>query len=146
MRVDLRRAAAGMTLAATVVGFTYGATAVTCLRAFGRGVRGPRAQAQGRPAVTIMKPVSGLDAELEENLRSFCVQDYPDFEIVFGVHDAADPALPVIRRVAMETPERTAVVVGDGVARGRNPKMANVAPMLAHAHGEIYVISDSDMP
>ncbi|HEY6236576.1 MAG TPA: bacteriohopanetetrol glucosamine biosynthesis glycosyltransferase HpnI, partial [Candidatus Elarobacter sp.] len=123
----------------------YAAAAIDRLRAFARRSRNQGAKPQRQPAVTIMKPVSGIDAELEANLRSFCEQDYPDFEVVFGVHHAGDPALDVIRGVAAETPRRTAVVVGDGVLRCRNPKMANVAPMLAHAHGEIFVISDSDM-
>jgi ceramide glucosyltransferase len=108
-------------------------------------MREKRAQPVWRPAVTVMKPVHGIEAGLEENLRSFCVQDYPDFHVVFGVHQADDPALGVIRRVAATAPERTTVVVGDGVAHCRNPKMANVAPMLAHARGDIFVISDSDM-
>lgn len=145
MRTEPRDVAAALTLAAAVVGMVYAVAAIDRLCAFGRRSREPHATPQRRPAVTIMKPVSGIDAELEENLRSFCVQDYPDFEVVFGVHHAADPALDVLRRVAAEFPQRTAVVVGDGVVRCRNPKMANVAPMPAHAHGEIFVISDSDM-
>jgi ceramide glucosyltransferase len=123
----------------------YAVAALDRLRAFRRELHQPRAKPECRPAVTIMKPVSGLEAQLEENLRSFCVQDYSDFEVVFGVRDAADRGLGVTHRVAAEVPERTAVVVGDGVARCRNPKMANVAPMIALARGEIFVISDSDM-
>ena len=144
VRADARGFAAGLTLAATVVGLVYAVAAIDRLRAFGRRPREPGAKLQ-RPAVTIMKPVTGIDADLEANLHSFCNQDYPDFEVVFGVHHAADPALDVIRRVAAQTPARTAIAVGDGTLRCRNPKMANVAPMLAHAHGEIFVISDSDM-
>ncbi len=145
MRVDARAVAARLTLAATIGALLYGAVAVHRVRAFGRRLREYRARPARRPAVTIMKPVRGIDAGLEENLRSFCAQDYPDFHVVFGVHQAGDPALDLIRRVAAAAPGRTTVVVGDGLARCRNPKMANVAPMVAHAHGEIYVISDSDM-
>ena len=61
------------------------------------------------------------------------------------MHDHDDRALETIRGVAAAVPERASVVVGDGVARFRNPKMANVAPMVARARGEILVISDSDM-
>jgi ceramide glucosyltransferase len=145
VRTDARGVAAGLTFAATVAGLVYAVAAIDRLRAFARRSRNRGAKPRRQPAVTIMKPVSGLDADLEANLRSFCEQDYPDFEVVFGVHHAGDPALDVIRGVAAETPRRSAVVVGDGVLRCRNPKMANVAPMLAHAHGEIFVISDSDM-
>nr|MDQ6944236.1 bacteriohopanetetrol glucosamine biosynthesis glycosyltransferase HpnI [Candidatus Eremiobacteraeota bacterium] len=145
MRIDARDVAARLTFAATIGALLYGAVSVHRVRAFGRRVREDRAQPAWRPAVTIMKPVRGVDTGLEENLRSFCNQEYPDFHVVFGVHQADDPALDVIQRVAAAAPERTTVVVGDGLARCRNPKMANVAPMVAHAHGDIYVIADSDM-
>lgn len=145
MRADPRGVAAKLTLGAALVGIAYGVTAVDRVRAFGRRRREKPSARARRPHVSIIKPVRGIDADLEENLRSFCVQDYPAYDVVFGVHDANDPATEIIRRVAAGAPERTTVVVGDGVARFRNPKMANVDPMLAHAHGEILVISDSDM-
>ena len=145
MRAELRGVAEKLTLAAALVGIAYGITALVRVRAFGRRLRETPPAADRHPAVSILKPVRGIEPELEENLRSFCAQDYPAYDVVFGVHRADDPALPIIRRVAAAAPDRTTVVVGDGVARFRNPKMANVAPMLAHARGEILVISDSDM-
>lgn len=51
------------------------------------------------PAISILKPVHGLDFALEEALRSFALQDYPEFELLFAVQDAEDPALPVVQRV-----------------------------------------------
>ena len=66
-----------------------------------RWKRGARAQAQAAaatpesslPAVTIFKPVHGMEAQLEENLESFFQQDYPDFEIVLGAREASDAGL-----------------------------------------------------
>ena len=75
-----------------------------------------------RPPVTILKPVRGVEPRLAENLRSFCAQDYPEFEVVFGVLDPADPALTSSRRVAAEHPGRATVVSGDGVARAPQPE------------------------
>src|ERR1700676_4114615 len=52
-----------------------------------------------RPALTILKPLCGAAPELLDCLRSFCRQDHPGLQIVFGVADAADPALPIVRRI-----------------------------------------------
>ena len=107
--------------------------------------RSPAAKHAARPAVTIFKPAHGDEPRLEANLASFCAQDYPHFDVVFGVLDPADPALAVMRRVAARYPGRASVVSGDGVARYRNPKMATLQPMIASARGDILVIADSDM-
>jgi ceramide glucosyltransferase len=166
MRAGLRGIVEKIALGATVVSLCYTGFAIARLRAFERRVRERRQAAHSadavaehaaadtavraagdseRPAVSVLKPVHGLEPGLDANLRSFCAQDYPAYDVVFGVHRADDPALEVIRAVAAAFPDRTTVAVGDGVARYRNPKIANLAGMLAHARGEILVIADSDM-
>jgi ceramide glucosyltransferase len=144
MRVSVRGAAAGVAMGASLASLGYAGFALNRLRAFERRVR-ERPQPRGRPAVTILKPVAGLEPGLEENLRSFCAQDYPQFEVVLGVLDPGDPALETLRRVAGDFAGRTTVVVGDGVTRFANPKVATLGPMVEHAHNEILVIADSDM-
>jgi len=144
MRADARALAEKLTLAAALAGIGYAAFALTRVHAFARTRRAPLRPAR-RPPITVLKPVRGLEPRLEENLRSFCAQDYPDYHVVLGVSSANDLALPLLRRLAAESPERVEVVAGDGTARFRNPKIANLAPMLACARGEILVIADSDM-
>ncbi|HKF58465.1 MAG TPA: ceramide glucosyltransferase, partial [Blastocatellia bacterium] len=65
------------------------------------------------PAISILKPLSGLDDGLAENLRSFFDQDYPDFEIIFAIRGADDPAAEVARAAMAEfhsVPSRLLVV------------------------------------
>lgn len=142
MRADLRGAAACVVLGATLGGIGFLSFALARLRAFGR-LPAPRSAL--RPPVTLLKPVHGLEFELEENLRTFCAQDYPEYQVVLGVLAPDDAALPVLRRLAAEFGERVTVAVGDGVARHRNPKIATLAPMLPHARHELLVVADSDM-
>jgi ceramide glucosyltransferase len=142
VRADARDVAAAVALSATLASIAYAAFAISRLRAFARA---PKARSTRRPAITVLKPVRGVEPRLAENLRSFCAQDYAEFEVVFGVLDPADPALPIIQTVAAEYPRRTTVVAGNGVAEHRNPKIATLAPMLPHAKHDLLVISDSDM-
>ncbi|MDQ6942662.1 MAG: bacteriohopanetetrol glucosamine biosynthesis glycosyltransferase HpnI, partial [Candidatus Eremiobacteraeota bacterium] len=134
--------AAAVALTATLASIAYTVLAISRLRAFARP---PAARSVRRPGITILKPVRGVEPLLAENLRSFCAQAYPEFQVVFGVLDPGDPALEIIRAVAAEHADRTTVVAGNGVAEHRNPKISTLAPMLAHAKYGILAISDSDM-
>ena len=102
-------------------------------------------QGEGCLAVTILKPIHGLEVELFENLSSFCDQDYPQYQVIFGVQQRDDPAIDVIRRVIAHFPERDlALVIGEGTVRG-NPKVANLANMLARVKYDLLCIADADM-
>ena len=97
------------------------------------------------PPVTVLKPVCGLEKHQRENLRSACVQDYPEFQVVFSVQDANDPALPILYELQKEFgPERVTVAVEDFRA-GTNGKINNMAGGLRHARYDALVISDSDV-
>jgi ceramide glucosyltransferase len=97
-------------------------------------------------AVSILKPLHGLDPELLDNLASFCRQDYPGpVQIVFGVSDANDPAIAVIERLRAEFPERDIELVIDPTASASNPKVANLINMSGRIRHGIVVVADSDI-
>jgi ceramide glucosyltransferase len=97
------------------------------------------------PALTILKPLAGLEPELEENLRTFCDQEYPRFQVIFCAQNAEDPALDVARRIRASMPRCEIAVVAGGGAHVVNPKIENLLAALPSATGEILVVADSDM-
>ena len=97
------------------------------------------------PPVTILRPLCGQEPLLEEALESCFLQSYPDFQIVFGVHSAADPALEVVEAMRRRYPEREVSVVVDSRTYGPNRKVSNLINMLPAARHDVLVISDSDL-
>ena len=98
------------------------------------------------PAVTILRPMKGLDPEADQNLRSLCEQDYAGaVRIILGADSAADPAVAAAERLKAEWPARDIVIVADGTLHGSNRKLGNLINMAGQARGEILVISDSDV-
>lgn len=96
--------------------------------------------------VSILKPVKGLEEDLEGNLRTFFVQDYPAaFEIVFASGDPNEPAFEVARRVAAEHPHvPVRFVVGDPRI-GLNPKVNNLELAMSHAQHDLVLQSDANV-
>lgn len=98
-----------------------------------------------QPPVTILKPVKGCDAEAYENFASFCRQDYPEFQLVFALAAADDPAVPVIRRLQADYPGVAVELVIDGTIHGANAKVGNLINSWPHARHDIIIIVDSDV-
>ncbi len=96
------------------------------------------------PPVTILKPVCGLEKNQKVNLRSACLQDYPKFQVVFSVQNSDDPAIPVLKEIQQEYPERVSVAI-ESRKVGLNGKINNLLGALPHALHDILVISDSDI-
>jgi ceramide glucosyltransferase len=97
------------------------------------------------PPVTLLKPLHGLEPELERNLESFFVQDYPDFEIIFGARDGNDPALTIVRKLHQRHPKVKAKIVISGNPDKPNAKICSLDKMDAAASNVYLVISDSDV-
>ena len=98
-----------------------------------------------RPPVTVLKPLHGAEPLLLEALATLCRQDYPDWQIVFGVQDAADPALTTVRQLQDRFPDVDIAVVMDPTMHGENRKVGNLINMLPSARHDILVIADSDV-
>lgn len=95
---------------------------------------------------TVLKPLCGADADLEASLETFFMQDHPDYQIVFGVERADDPALAVVERLVARHPSRSCrIVVTAAAARGHNPKVRNLRAMLGAADHDLVVVSDSNV-
>src|SRR5262249_26472485 len=77
------------------------------------------------PPVTIFKPVRGADAEAYENFASFLRQDYPEYQIIFGLREESDPAIPIIRRLIADFPGRDIELVVSSDELGRNAKVSH---------------------
>lgn len=138
-----------LTLAKILSGMGFVASIAYLLFAIVRVVRyrpRPIPASTARPSITLAKPICGLEAELEENLRSCFVQDYPRYEIVFGVRDPDDPALPVVRKVMAEFPGIDAtLLVTSGEVAGTNRKVATLVTICRRAKYGIIVVADSDI-
>lgn len=107
--------------------------------------RSPEAGAPSfAPPVSILVPVKGLDYQAFENFASFCRQDYPHFEVLFGVADPADPVIPLVSRLQREFPQREIHLVIDPPI-GSNRKASLLHSLSNQARHEILVASDSDM-
>jgi ceramide glucosyltransferase len=105
----------------------------------------PRPAHAGRRPVSVLKPLYGAEPRLYENLRSFCVQDYADYQLIFGVREASDPAVAVVQRLQHEFPARDIVLVVDGRLHGSNYKVSNLINIAARARHEWLVLADSDI-
>lgn len=97
------------------------------------------------PAVTLMKPVHGAEPKLYENLESFFLQDYPDFEIVFGARDFDNPALQTVRQLRAKYPHVRSSVVISGEPQWHNAKVFSLDKMIDSTRNSHFIITDSDI-
>lgn len=97
------------------------------------------------PPVSVMKPLCGIDPDLEGNLESFFHLDYPSYELIFGVQGEDDPAIEVVHRLQKRYPKVRSRLVVHNSRRGMNPKVRNLRAMLPATHHDVMLISDSNV-
>ena len=114
-------------------------------KAAGEGARSTQQPAPFTPAVSILKPLRGTDPEMYESFRSHCLQDYPAYEIIFGVSEADDPGAQLVERLQAEFKSVHIRLVLCMKDLGANTKVSNLAQMLPEAQYEHIVVNDSDI-
>lgn len=99
----------------------------------------------GRPTVSLLRPVCGLDSHDAETLTSSFLQDYPGYEILFCAARADDAALPLLRRLISENPQIPArILIGD-TGHSANPKLDNVWKGWTAARSDWICIADANL-
>jgi len=101
--------------------------------------------AQALPPVSILKPLKGTDPDIYESFRSHCLQDYPEYEIIFGVSDPADPAVASVQQLQREFPDHAIRLVVSPNQLGANVKVSNLEQMLSAARYQHLLVNDSDI-
>jgi len=139
-----------MTISALAAGVAGGGLA---LHVFSAAIAAVRCRRGGRPLaapadappVAIVQPLCGVEAFSKETLASIFALDYPDYEVVFCVADAADPIAPIARRAMAAHPEvPSRLLIGDDRVSA-NPKLNNVVKGWKAARRDWIVIADSNV-
>ena len=126
----------------TIVSAIYWLSAMVVTSRFGRR----RFRCRGfYPPVTVLKPLCGADRYLYDNLRSFCEQDYPKYQVIFGVREQDDPAVQVVNRLIQEFPHLDLTLVVSDRRIGTNLKVSNLSNLCRQAKYNTLVLADSDM-
>lgn len=97
------------------------------------------------PPISILKPLKGIDPEIYESFRSHCLQDYPEYEIIFGVNDPADPTVATVERLKREFPERSIQLKVCPNILGPNVKVSNLEQMVQKSRYPYLIVNDSDI-
>ena len=142
--LSLREMTAAVAGLGGVAGCGYYALCLWSARDFLRSVKRQKS-APFTPPVSILKPLKGTDPEIYESFRSHCLQDYPEYELIFGVSDPDDPAVELVRRLQQEFPQRPIQLVVCPKVLGTNMKVSNLVQMLPYAHFDHLIINDSDI-
>jgi ceramide glucosyltransferase len=115
---------------------------LAAFRFFGRN---PQTHVDYTPPVSLLKPVRGVDSGSYENFTSFCKQDYPEYEILFAVNDDSDPALPLIRQIMAEFPQKRIRLFINAKDLGANRKVNKLAMLTREAEYDVLVLTDGDV-
>jgi len=97
------------------------------------------------PPVSVLKPVRGVDFGSRDNFASFCRQAYPEYEILFAVNEESDAAVPLVRQLIAEFPERPIRLLIGAVQIGANRKVNKLVRLVREASHDVLVLTDGDV-
>ena len=121
----------------------YSVISLVCARRF---FSAAKPETSSFPAITILKPVKGMDAGSYANFASFCQQDYPgSVQILFALASPDDPAIPVIRQLMDDYPDRDISLVVNPAIHGPNYKVSNLINAFPQSKHDIIIVCDSDI-
>jgi ceramide glucosyltransferase len=142
MSVGFRNLLSGGAAAVTLAGCAY------CVISIWAGLRFRRAKptrSLSHPPVSFLKPLKGTDPGMYDALRSHCLLEYPEYEILLGVTDPNDPAITVAQNLMEEFPQSRIRLVHCTERLGVNGKVSSLAQLASLAQYEFLVVNDSDI-
>jgi len=101
--------------------------------------------AESLPPVSILKPLKGVDPEIWESFCSHAEQQYPEFELIFGISDPSDPACETVRRLVAKYLARPIKLIACDRILGANVKVSTLIQMAREARYDILLVNDSDI-
>ena len=134
-------------LALWAASLIYYVLSAYCLSSFfGKARRRAAARKGGfSHPVTLLVPMKGADPDSRGNVLRFLRQDYPEYQVIFGVADPADPAAALVRECIAQCPGADAELAVTGASGAANGKVGNLLGMYASARHDIIIIADADI-
>lgn len=126
----------------------YYVLSLYCVLDYFRGLQrssSPSSESSYSPPVSILKPVRGVDCEAYENFASYCLLDYPEYELIFAVADSDDPAVPLIEKLQTDFPLCSIRLIQGAARIGANNKVNSLCRLVGEAKYDLVVMSDSDV-
>jgi len=143
------------TTALAVAGMGYFLAALAAARVYVAQRRRENARAARRasqngiglaPGVSVLKSLKGLDPGMMDAFRSHCRQSYAgEYELLFGVSAADDPAAAAVEQLQREFPERTVRLIVCPERLGTNGKVSTLVQLEPQARFDFLLINDSDI-
>ena len=134
-----------LAVAGAVSGIAYYSLCLWSAARFLQALKTPDKSVRPTQPVSILKPLRGTDPEMYESFRSHCLQDYPEYDIIFGVSNANDPAIQLVQQLKAEFPQRPIRLMVCPERLGSNTKVSNLAQMVRQARYEYIIVNDGDI-
>jgi ceramide glucosyltransferase len=112
-----------------------------------RFFKGQASEGRGQGvAISILKPVKGLEEDSYQNFASFCSQTYSGaVQLIFAVAAADDPVVPVIRQLMADFPNLDISLQINATIHGPNSKVSNLINAYPQAKYDLLMVCDSDI-